>query len=134
MLELSREYHEEIVAHAREDDPDECCGILAGQDGKVLRLYRMTNVEHSPYRYSMDTKELYTVGKEISDREWELMAIYHSHTHTEAHPSQTDVRLATYPDAYYILVSLMDKENPAVRAFHIEDGTITEQEMRVVDA
>ena len=134
MLELPRAYHNEIVAHAREDDPDECCGILAGRDGKVLRLYRMTNVERSPYRYSMDTKELFHTCREIEDQDWELMAIYHSHTHTEAHPSQTDVRLATFPDAYYILVSLMDKENPAVRAFFIQDGAITEQEMRVVDA
>jgi [CysO sulfur-carrier protein]-S-L-cysteine hydrolase len=134
VLELPRAYHDEIIAHAREDEPDECCGILAGQDGKVLRLYRMTNVERSPYRYSMDTKELFQTYREIEDQGWELMAIYHSHTHTEAHPSQTDVRLATFPDAYYILVSLMDKENPAVRAFHIQEGTITEQEMRVVDA
>jgi proteasome lid subunit RPN8/RPN11 len=94
----------------------------------------MTNVEHSPYRYSMDAKELFQTYQEIDDLGWDLLAIYHSHTHTEAHPSQTDVRLATWPDAYYILVSLMDKESPVVRAFHIRDGAIAEQDMRVFDA
>ena len=139
MLELPREYHDESVTHARQDDPNECCGILAGVDGKVLRLYRMTNVEHSPYRYSMDPKELLDVNQEIDDSHWELLAIYHSHTHTEAYPSATDVRLATWPDgtsiwpeAYYILVSLVDKRSPAIRAFRIEDGTISELELRIV--
>lgn len=139
MLELERRYADEIVAHALEEDPNECCGILAGQDGRVTRLYRMTNTEHSPYRYSMDPKELLKVNQEIDDSRWELLSIYHSHTHTEAYPSATDVRLATWPDgtsiwpeAYYILVSLMDKRSPSIRAFRIEDGTISEQELRIV--
>ena len=138
MLELERQYADEIVAHALEEDPNECCGILAGQDGRVTRLYRMTNTEHSPYRYNMDAKELYLTYREIDDNGWDLLAIYHSHTHTEAHPSATDVRMATWPDgksiwpeAYYILVSLMDKRSPAIRAFRIEDGTISEQELRI---
>ena len=138
MLELERQYADEIVAHALEEDPNECCGILAGQDGRVTRLYRMTNTEHSPYRYNMDGKELYLTYHEIDDNGWDLLAIYHSHTHTEAHPSATDVRMATWPDgksiwpeAYYILVSLMDKRSPAIRAFRIEDGTISEQELRI---
>ena len=131
MLELEQRYVDEMVAHAREDDPNECCGILAGQDGRAVRLYRMSNVERSPYRYSMDSKELYLTYREIEDQGWELMIIYHSHTHSEASPSATDVRLATWPDAYYVLVSLEDKESPAIRAFHIVDGAITEEELRV---
>jgi len=139
MLELERRYADEIVAHALEKDPNECCGILAGQDGRVTRLYRVTNVEHSPYRYSMDPKDLLVINREIDDSGSELLAIYHSHTHSEAYPSATDVRMATWPDgksiwpeAYYILVSLLDKNSPAIRAFRIEDGTINEEELRIV--
>ncbi len=139
MLELEQRYADEIVAHALEEDPNECCGILAGLDGRVTRLYRMTNTEHSPDRYNRDAKELYRTYREIDDNGWDLLAIYHSHTHTEAHPSATDVRMATWPDgtsiwpeAYYILVSLMDKSSPAIRAFRIEDGTISEEDLRIV--
>ena len=132
MLELERQYADEIVAHALEEYPNECCGILAGQDGRVTRLYRMTNTEHSRYRYNMDAKELYLTYREIDDNSWDLLAIYHSHTHTEAYPSDTDVRLATWPEAYYFLVSLMDRDDPTIRAFRIEDGTISEEELRIV--
>ena len=139
MLQLEQHYADEIIAHALEEDPNECCGILAGRDGRVTKLYRVTNVEHSPYRYSMDPKDLLVINQEIDDSRRELLAIYHSHTHSEARPSATDVRMATWPDgksiwpeAYYILVSLMDKSSPAIRAFRIEDGTISEAELRIV--
>ena len=117
------------MSHALEDDPDECCGILAGRDSKVSKLYRMTNVDHSPYRYNMDPKELYNIYNEIDNDGLEIVGIYHSHTHSEAYPSDTDVRLVTWPDASYILVSLMNKKNPEVRAFRIVDGNITEEEI-----
>ena len=133
VLELPRTFYDEMIAHAREDDPDECCGVLAGADGRVSRLYRMTNEEHSPYRYSIDTKKLYQVMREMWDQGSDLMAIYHSHTHSEARPSATDIRLVTYPDAYYILVSLMDKASPSVRAFFILDGAADEQGLSVVE-
>ena len=132
MLQLEHRYIDEIIAHAREDSPNECCGILAGPDGHVRKLYRMTNVERSPYRYSMDPKEMYRTYREIEDAGWNVLAIYHSHTHSEAYPSATDVRLATWSDAYYILVSLLSREDPTVRAFRIEDGRISEEELRIV--
>ena len=86
MLNIDQQYAREMVAHALEDDPNECCGILAGQGGEILSLYRMANVEASPYRYRMDPKELLSVYREIDDRGWEIVAIYHSHTHSEAYP------------------------------------------------
>ena len=132
MLELEKKYVDEMVAHALEDDPNECCGILAGHQGKGVTLYRMTNTEHSHYRYNMDPRELYMTYREIDDNGWELLAIYHSHTHSPAYPSATDVRMATWPEACYILISLVDHDNPAVRAFRIVDGEITEEELRVV--
>lgn len=138
-MEIAKQYVDEMVSHALEDNPDECCGILAGPDDKVVKLYRMTNTERSPYRYSMDPKEQISVNREMDDNGWELLAIYHSHTHSAAYPSSTDVRLATWPDgtsiwpdAHYILVSLEDYDNPLVRAFRITDGSVTEEELRVI--
>ncbi len=133
MLKLDKKYVQDMIAHSLEDNPNECCGILAGPSGKVVKLYRMTNTEHSPYRYNMDPKELYQANREIENNGWGLVAFYHSHTHSPAYPSATDVRLATWPDgtsiwpeARYILVSLADAANPVVRAFRIEDGQIKE--------
>lgn len=132
-MELPREYRDAIVQHALEDDPNECCGLLATKDGHVVKHYRMINTEHSPYRYAMDGKEFLTRYKEIEDAGWEIGVIYHSHTHSPAYPSQTDVRLATWPDAYYLLVSLMDHDAPDVRLFTIADGKIGEVEVEVTD-
>lgn len=132
VLQLPKSYVEEMIKHALADDPDECCGIIAGRNGKATRLYRMTNVERSPYRYSMDPKELFKTYREIEDSGWELMVIYHSHTHTEAYPSATDVRLASWPEAYYVLVSLMDKQSPVVRSYRITEGRIASVPLEVV--
>ncbi len=131
MLRLDQQYAQQMVAHALEDDPNECCGILAGKGGEVHHLYRMVNVEASPYRYRMDPKELFQVYREIDDKGWEIIAIYHSHTHSEAYPSATDVRLATWPEAYYILISLLQRDNPPIRAFRIEGEAVTEEEVCV---
>ncbi|MBI4199135.1 MAG: M67 family metallopeptidase [Chloroflexi bacterium] len=131
-VELPKRFVDEMVAHALEEDPHECCGILAGDQGRAAKLYRMTNAEHSPYRYSMDRNELFHTYKEIDDRGWDVLAIYHSHTHSPAYPSATDVRLATWQESYYILVSLMDHAAPVVRAFRIVEGAITEEELRTV--
>ena len=126
MVEIAQQFIDEMIAHAQEDNPNECCGILAGQTDRPVKTYRMMNVEASPYRYSMDSKELYHVYREIEDNQLEMYAIYHSHTHTEAYPSATDIRLATWPEAYYILISLQNKQEPTVRAFTILDGQVSE--------
>jgi proteasome lid subunit RPN8/RPN11 len=131
MLTLPRDFVDEMIAHAREDDPNECCGILAGSNGDAAQLYRAINSEASPYRYNVDPKDLLRIYREIEKKDWDVLAIYHSHTHTEAYPSPTDVRLAAWPDAYYIIVSLEDKAKPAVRAFRITDGNITEEDLEV---
>ena len=132
MVRIQKRLHDEMIAHALEDDSIECCGVLAGTTGEFHKLFRMTNVENSPYRFSWDSKELIKVWNEMEDNTWEYRAVYHSHTHSEAYPSSTDVRLAAWPEAHYIIISLMDKENPLVRAFRILDGTISEEELEVV--
>ena len=137
MARISQRLVDEMVAHAREDLPNECCGILAGPDGEAVKGYRMTNVEASPFRFSMDPGELVSVDSEAGDKGWELIAIYHSHTQSEAYPSDTDVRIAggtaqLWPDTKYVLVSLMDSDNPSVRIFRIEGSEVTEEALEVV--
>ena len=132
MPRIEKRFHDEMIAHALEDDSIECCGVLAGTNGSFHKLFRMTNVENSPYRFSWDSRELIVVWNEMEDNGWEYRAVYHSHTHSEAYPSDTDVRLAAWPEAFYIIVSLKDKDRPASRAFRIVDGTISEEELQVV--
>ena len=121
-------YLREMIAHAREDVPNECCGVLLGRDGRHQAARRCTNARAGvPFRYSVAPKELLAIDRQARENDWDVFAIYHSHTHTDAYPSPTDVRLAAYPDAIYILVSLQDPDRPVVRAFHIRDGTITEE-------
>ncbi len=131
MLTLDRSYVDEMIAHAREDAPNECCGIIAADDGTATKLYRAVNAEASPYRYNVDPKDLLRIYHDLDDRGWDVMVIYHSHTHTEAYPSPTDMRLAAWPDAYYVIVSLEDEANPVVRAFRITDGEVTEEELQI---
>ncbi len=131
MFILEQKYADEIIAQAREEAPNECCGILAGRDGRVERLFRAVNVEQSRYRYNVGSDELFRIHRECVDNDWEFLAIYHSHTHTEAYPSPTDVGQAAWPDSTYIIVSLADPERPVLRAFRIRDGRVTEEEVRL---
>ena len=134
MIEIARKYVDEMIAHSRQDDPDECCGVLLGENGRVVAIRRVTNAEHSPYRYNMDPNEFYKVYQEAEDKGWEMWGFYHSHTHTQAYPSQTDRNRAIesgWLDPYYLLVSLEDKENPVVRAFRITDDDVEEEELHV---
>ena len=136
MLRIEQRHASEMIAHAIEDDPDECCGILAGTEQAVSELYRVTNTAHSPYRYLMDPQEQLNAMLDSERKGWDLLAFYHSHTHTPAYPSPTDVRMALesgWLDVYYILVSLEDKDVPQIRAFHVTDeGDIVEEELEVV--
>jgi proteasome lid subunit RPN8/RPN11 len=127
MLPLSDDFREQMIAHAREQFPKECCGMLAGVDGKPVNVVRATNSEDSEFRYRVDDQDLLRFLHDNDDNGWDFLAVYHSHTRSEAYPSPTDVRLASnWPDPYYVLVSLEDQENPVVRAFRITDGEISE--------
>lgn len=137
MTQVERRFVDEMVAHAREGLPNECCGILAGRDGRVLKLYRMTNLAASPFRFDMDPGEIVKVDSEAGDNDWELLAIYHSHTKSEAYPSDTDVRIAggtaqLWPDVRYVLVSLKDAGDPQVRSFSIIEGVVAEERLEIV--
>jgi len=122
---------DEIVAHAREDLPNECCGMVGGADGEARTVYRAENAEASPLRYSIDAREQFRLMREIEDAGDELAAIYHSHTKSPAYPSQTDVNLAGWPEAVYLIVSLANPEVPDLKGFWIHDGEISDAELVV---
>lgn len=117
----------EMIAHAEAEYPNECCGLLGGDVSGPKQLYRLRNVDPDPVmRYNADPRELKSVSDQIYDADWEIACIYHSHTHSPAFPSPTDVERALYPEAIYALVSLQNLSNPDLRAFRIVEGTITE--------
>ena len=122
---------DEIVAHAREDLPNECCGMVGGSDGEARTVYRAENAEASPLRYSIDANEQFRLMQTIEGAREELVGIYHSHTKSPAYPSQTDVNLAGWPDAMYLIASLADPDVPEVKGFWIRDGGIEEAEVDV---
>lgn len=141
MFQLEKHYADKIIAHAKEEAPNECCGILAGKDGRIVKLYRTRNAEQSPYRYTIDPQDLVRAYREIEANDWTVAGIYHSHTGSDAYPSPTDIRLAefppgsgepAYPDALYFIVSLKDPNAPVLRAFRIERGVPREEELQII--
>jgi [CysO sulfur-carrier protein]-S-L-cysteine hydrolase len=131
-MRIARHMVDEIVAHAREDAPNECCGMIGGHKEEAVTLYRATNAEASPLRYSLDAQDQFRIMRQMEDAGEELVAIYHSHTASTAYPSQTDVNLALYPDAVYLIVSLQNSDDPEVRGFWIRDGKIDDAELDIV--
>lgn len=138
MFPLEKRFADEMIAHALRDDPLECCGLLSGDNGKVQQVYPAVNAAKSPFRYVIDSKELFRLFNEI---EWgenasKVMGNYHSHTHSEAYPSPTDVREAHLgPEAIYLLISLRTPGQPEIRAFRIEPATgeVTEEPLKIID-
>ena len=138
MLRIGPDVHDEIVAHARRDHPDEACGVVAGPEGsdRPIRFIPMLNAARSPTFYEFDSTDLLKLYREMDDRDEEPVVIYHSHTATEAYPSRTDIALALEPGAHYVLVSTRDGahiDGPVeFRSFRIVDGAVTEEEVEVI--
>jgi proteasome lid subunit RPN8/RPN11 len=130
VLNMPKRFVDRMVAHARAEAPNECCGLLAGRDERVLKLYRIASSQRSPMRYYMEPQELYNALREIDDNGLETLAVYHSHPAGRAYPSATDVELS-WPDYTYIIISLVEAENPDVAAFRIADGKITQVGLRI---
>lgn len=131
-----------MVSHARTEFPNEACGVVAGRDGRALRVYPMRNAEASPVVYRFDEREQLRVFNEIDRKGWDMLAFFHSHTHTDAYPSPTDraeahwidpetlEEVPAYPQIRYLILSLMDRE-PVLRAFRFEGGEPVEEEVRI---
>jgi proteasome lid subunit RPN8/RPN11 len=131
MSELDGVFTKEIVEQSLREFPNEACGVIAAEDGVPVKVFAMKNADASPVTYRLDGKEQLKVFDEIDERGWELWAIYHSHTHSDAYPSETDRRLAFYPEARYILVSLADREKPVLRSFFMREGEVEEEELKI---
>ena len=131
-MRIARELYDRIVAHARAEAPNECCGIVAANgDGGAQQVYAATNKFASPLRFEIDERDLIAIWRTIDEHDLELGAIYHSHTRTAPEPSQTDINgAAQWPGALWIIVGLAGEE-PDVRTWAIEDGRVAQAELTV---
>jgi [CysO sulfur-carrier protein]-S-L-cysteine hydrolase len=130
-LTISAVLADELLAHARAEVPNEACGILSGSaaEGRAATYHPARNADASPYVYTLHSDDLVRIVMGIDDAGEDLVAIFHSHTHTPAEPSPTDRRQAMYPDAIYLLATLMDADaspTQALRAWRIRDGNASE--------
>ena len=134
-LRVRREQLERIIAQARAEAPNECCGMLAGHGEVVEEVFPGRNKDQSPRTYLMDPQDQLHAFRAIDEHGWALVGIYHSHPHTEAYPSRTDRERALdmdgnplFPETQYVIVSLRDAQ-PQVRAFRITERQVTEEEV-----
>lgn len=120
-----------MIAHSRDDLPNECCGVIGSKAGVAQAVHRAVNAAASPLRYEIDSKDFLRIYNLIEDADQDVGAIYHSHTRSAAYPSQTDINLALWPDALYIIVSLADDDAPDVKAFAIVDRKVEEISLEI---
>ena len=136
MIRISQKFIDQMIEHSKSEDPNECCGILAGTNGNISKLYKIRNASPSPYRYVMDPQEMLTSIQDADENGIDLVAFYHSHTHSPAYPSETDTRMAVesgWVDFCYVLVSLEDEDKPVVRFYVIDyDGEVLEEETQIL--
>jgi proteasome lid subunit RPN8/RPN11 len=118
---------DQIVAHAREDAPNECCGFVAVRDGEAIEVRRAVNQAASPLKFEVDGREVMRALDDFEDAGADLGAIYHSHTRTAPYPSQTDINFAAnWPGVEWIIVGLGRQGEATVRTYLIEDGNVRE--------
>ena len=135
-MRLTKCQSNKMISHSEQEYPNECCGILAGNTNGISAIFPITNTAKSPYRYLMDPQEQLTAMLEIEKQNWDIKAFYHSHTHSPASPSTTDVRMALqsgWLNVHYVIVSLDSLENPQIQAFHIkENGHVVKKEFQLI--
>ncbi|MCZ2112111.1 MAG: M67 family metallopeptidase [Dehalococcoidia bacterium] len=135
-IRIRRAHLEAMIAHALEDAPIECCGLIGAKDGTAVAIHRAKNREASPYRFSIDPLETRRIEERIEEEGGQLFGFYHSHTGSDPIPSPTDIRMmGTFfgPPFVHFVIGVADRENPVTRCWYIENGTRTEQEFEVID-
>ena len=131
-MRISQRLIDEIVAHSRDDMPNECCGLIGGDGSAMTSVHRARNAAATWLRYELHPTDQLKIMNRIEEDGEELVGIYHSHTKSEAFPSQTDINLAeNWPDPLYLICSLEHDDAPVVRAFAIHDGAVEEVELDV---
>ena len=127
MVKIEKEIWNRIITHLQSGWPNEACGILGGKDGTATEVYPIANIDEKPkVRYLIDPQGQFQAVKDMRKRGLEMVAIFHSHPASPAYPSPTDVSLAYYPEAYYIIISLTNRQNPDAHAYRILNNQITE--------
>jgi [CysO sulfur-carrier protein]-S-L-cysteine hydrolase len=132
-MRIARSMLDEIVAQARAEAPNECCGIVGSRDGEAVQLFRARNARASPLAYEIDGRDLQRIYDEIDANDLQVGIIYHSHTRSDPEPSQTDINLASpfLPDAVYLIVGVKDPGADDLRAWHIRDGNVSEARLEI---
>ena len=134
MITMSKNDHEIILKHARENLPEEACGLIAGtkdgNDKSIKKVYCLTNIDHSNEHFSLDPKEQLAAVKDMRANGLKLLGNFHSHPESPSRPSEEDKRLAYDSKVNYLILSLMDLENPVFNAFRIdEEKNVTKEEL-----
>ncbi len=130
-MRISQQLVDELVSHARDELPNECCGMIEAVNGRAIAVHRVTNAAASPLRFEMESQERYNLWNAIETAGNEF-AIYHSHTKSPAYPSQTDVNQAVnWPDQIYVIISLQDVDAPDVKGYWLKDLKIADAELIV---
>ena len=131
MIKIPKSIYQQMVEHAKKESPLECCGILGGKDYVVQKAFELQYADQSSIRYAMAPQEQLKVFEEMEKDAMEMVAIYHSHTHTIPFPSETDVKLAFYPEISSVIISLKEKD-PVMKAFRIGKEAIYVEEIEVI--
>lgn len=133
MIIMTKQQYNEIVGHSLQAVPNEACGLLGGKAEEgvkyVAKVYLLTNVDNSPEHFSMDPKEQFAAVKDMRSNGWSLLGNFHSHPASPARPSEEDKRLAFDPEASYMILSLLDERNIALKSFRIAKGEVKEEEL-----
>lgn len=131
-ITITSTHYETMLQQLQEAYPLEACGLMAGQENHVRQLYPVRNIRNSPIAYEMDPVEQLEALLDLEQRGWDLIAIYHSHPSGPHVPSASDVAQAYYPEAAYVIVSLLDRRQPKSKAFRIVSGEVREIPLHVV--
>ena len=133
MLKIPKNITDKIVEQGLADSPVEACGILAGRNDLVEKIYLMTNADNSNEHFTMLPQEQFRVTKDIRSNGFEMLAIYHTHPETPARPSQEDIRMAFTAGVVYIIASLVNAEKPDIKGFLIDDAKVEKVELEFVE-
>ncbi len=133
MIKLKKSDFEKILAHAVKELPDEACGLIAGTaeggDKEIKKVYLLTNIDHSNEHFSLDPKEQLEAIKDMRKNGFVPLGNWHSHPESPSRPSEEDKRLAFDSKASYMILSLMDRENPVLNSFKITGDTAEKEEL-----
>jgi proteasome lid subunit RPN8/RPN11 len=134
-LTLTESQAKQLIAHAQTEAPLEACGILGGENGRVLEVYPAVNALASPNRYQMEPEQLFSIFESMEARGWggDPLAIYHSHPHGPETPSETDVAESYYANSVYVIIAHLGRPRPSLRGFWIRGGQVSEIELRIMD-